>query len=106
MTHELYSYVVTSDAFGDAHTVPLNNSFRNIRQKLAADKVSPTGGEVHAWIEQSNIIHASNNPSILDLCVDNPSLGFRGDLQLYLKSEMASSASKGKTFDQINTKQL
>ena len=111
VTHEVYGHVVASDAFGDAYVIPLDNTFRDIKQKLAADQVClPTESEVLEWIEPRDNIQAPENRSILDFCADNapPDLGLefkyeveffgpetagsRGDPRLDFEHEMASSA--------------
>ena len=80
VTHEVYGHVVASDAFGDAYVIPLDNTFRDIRQQLAADQVClPTEGEVLEWIEPRESIQAPRNHSSLDLRVANVLPGFDED---------------------------
>ena len=77
VTHEVYGHVVASDAFGDAYVIPLDNTFRDIRQQLAADQVClPTEGEVLEWIELRESIQAPKKHSSLDLRSDKVLQGF------------------------------
>ena len=66
VTHEVYGHVIASDAFGDAYVIPLDNTFRDIRQQLAADQVClPTEREVLKWIERRNNIVLPSSSSDL-----------------------------------------
>ena len=82
VTHEVYGHVVASDSFGDAYVIPLDHTFRDIKQQLAADKVClPTESEVLEWIQPHNI-QSCQNGSTMSFCEDgtvdtftwNPSL--------------------------------
>ena len=65
VTHEVYGHVVASDSFGDAYVIPLDNTFSDIRQQLAADKVClPTESEVLEWIQVHNNIQSFQNSSL------------------------------------------
>ena len=80
VTHEVYGHVVASDAFGDAYVVPLDNTFRDIRQQLAADQVClPTEDEVLRWIEPYESIQAPRSHSSLDVRAANVLPGFSED---------------------------
>ena len=57
VTHEVYGHVVASDAFGDAYVIPLDNTFRDMKQQLAAYEVClPTESEVFEWVKRRNTI--------------------------------------------------
>ena len=72
VTHEVYGHVVASDSFGDAYVIPLDDSFRDIRQQLAADKVClPTEREVVEWIQSRNTIQLIQNIPDVMFCADN-----------------------------------
>ena len=63
VTHEVYGHVVASDAFGDAYVIPLDNTFRDMKQHLAANEVClPTESEVLEWIERRNNIGPLQHP--------------------------------------------
>lgn len=97
VTHEVYGHVIASDAFGDAYVIPLDNTFRDIRQQLAADHVClPTEREVLEWIQQRNNTLTSTYPSIMNSCVDStlPNLQFR------LEQETIPRALKSEDFDE------
>ena len=64
VTYEVYGHVVASDSFGDAYVIPLDVSFRDIRQQLAAEKVClPTESEVLEWIQQEMLEENSGRRS-------------------------------------------
>ena len=93
VTHEVYGHVVASDAFGDAYVIPLDNTFRDIRQQLAADQVClPTESEVLDWIKPSGNIQAPKNHTFLSLCADNAMPNHREDLGLGFDCGMGSFA--------------
>lgn len=94
VTHEVYGHVVASDAFGDAYVIPLDNTFRDIKQQLAADQVClPTESEVLEWIEPRK------NPSVLSWCADKTLPDLPRDLRLDFEHEMASSTPESELLD-------
>ena len=100
VTHEVYGHVVASDAFGDAYVIPLDNTFRDIRQRLAADQVClPTEREVLEWIQQCNNIQTSKNCSTMNMCADFTLPDLPRNLRVRLEEEMASLAPESKNID-------
>lgn len=91
VTHEVYGHVVASDAFGDAYVIPLDNTFRDIKQQLAADQVClPTEREVLEWVSRYN--------SIMNSCPDLTLPDLPGDLQSRLEQEIGSRAPESEEF--------
>ena len=100
VTHEVYGHVVASDAFGDAYVIPLDNTFRDIRQQLAADQVClPTEREVLDWVQQRNNMQTCKMTSTMDLCADFTLPDLPENLQFILPQEMASPAPQSEDFD-------
>ena len=100
VTHEVYGHVVASDAFGDAYVIPLDDTFRDIRQQLAADQVClPTEREVLEWVQQRNNTLTSTHTSIMNSCADLTLPDPPGNLRFRLEQEMASRAPESEEFD-------
>ena len=83
VTHEVHGHVVASDTFGDAYVIPLDSTFRDIKQQLAADEVClPTEREVLEWIQPRNITPSFQNQSITKYCPNNTVPPFGWDFSL------------------------
>ena len=63
-TYELYGYVVASGVFGEAYVLPLESSFKNVKDQLRAQDVClPEASEVASWLLRASHKSSESNSS-------------------------------------------